>query len=92
MHSLYSSRNEANSLSQQLRNKLMLSARGVLRDIAVANQTNSRDQLLIALGAAENYVATRNALAPTIALDGYTRNVQGHISKLKHKLNKMDTQ
>ena len=74
--------------ANQIRNQLQLEARELLKQVHQAKASSNMIEIAAAMGAARQYVATRERLAPTVALDGYTKELKGAAHQLKTLLSK----
>lgn len=76
----------ATQVATTIRNQLQLEARLLLKQLHKAKVSGSMIDRATALGAARQYVAIRERLAPLVALDGYTGEIKGAAQLLKKAL------
>ncbi len=88
MHDLFIKQQQnraAQSANNQTRNKLMLQARNLLQ-AAYQVDRNDATAMKRTITSLNTYLELRASLAPAIALDGYQREIQGLVSRLKSQV------
>lgn len=83
-------RQAAHRANNQVRNKLILQARNLMKSTYSVDK-NDPDALTKVIAKLESFLELRRSMAPEVAPDGYQREIEGAVIKLKYALAQLDT-
>lgn len=90
LHNLNGGGQRNDNKMPMIKNALMKQARELNAKAIRALKNNDRDGLLQMQGQLQGYVDTRRAIAPYLPREGYTREVEGRLNKIKQALATLD--